>query len=73
MITTAEMRAIQESLNRIEDKLDDRVSALEVRTNTLESKLSNMIGKAAIGFVIFMSVFGVAVTAAVDWIRRGGR
>lgn len=73
MIAQADMREIREALNRIEDKLDDRISTLEIRTNSLESKLANIMGKAAIGFIVMMSVFGIAVAALVDWVKGIGK
>jgi hypothetical protein len=74
------LKDIHEAVGRLEAKVDDRFTFTDVRIAHIEdeardtrSKLDNLIGKAAIGLVVFMSIFGIAVTALVDWVKGLGR
>lgn len=63
------LKEIHEVVARLEAKVDDRFSAHENRLNKVESKLDNLLGKAALGFVIFMSIFGTIFGLLVEWIK----
>lgn len=63
------LKEIHEVVARLETKVDDRFSAHENRLNKVESKLDNLLGRAALGFVIFMSIFGTIFGLLVEWIK----
>lgn len=63
------LKEIHEVVARLEAKVDDRFSAHETRLNKVESKLDNLLGKAALGFVIFMSIFGTIFGLLVEWVK----
>lgn len=63
------LKEIHEVVARLEAKVDDRFSAHENRLNKVESKLDNLLGRAALGFVIFMSLFGTIFGLLVEWVK----
>jgi len=63
------LKDIHEAVSRLEDKVDDRFITYDERLNKVESKLDNLLGKAALGMLVFMSVFGTAVALLVEWVK----
>jgi hypothetical protein len=63
------LKEIHSAVERLEAKVDDRFSVYDGRLNKVESKLDNLLGKAALGLVVFMSIFGTAVTLFVEWVK----
>lgn len=63
------LKEIHDAIARLEDKVDDRFAGYDSRLNKVESKLDNLLGKAALGLLVFMSVFGTAVALLVEWIK----
>ena len=63
------LKEIHDAIARLEDKVDDRFSGYDSRLNKVESKLDNLLGKAALGLLVFMSVFGTAVALLVEWVK----
>lgn len=63
------LKEIHDAIARLEDKVDDRFSGYDNRLNKVESKLDNLLGKAALGLLVFMSVFGTAVALMVEWVK----
>lgn len=63
------LKDIHEVVSRLEDKVDDRFITYDDRLNKVESKLDNLLGKAALGMLVFMSVFGTAVALLVEWVK----
>ena len=63
------LKEIHEAVARLEDKVDDRFVSYDNRLNKVESKLDNLLGKAALGMLVFMSVFGTAVALIVEWVK----
>lgn len=63
------LKDIHEAVGRLEDKVDDRFVVFDTRLNKVESKLDNLLGKAALGLLIFMSVFGTAIALMVEWVK----
>lgn len=66
----------KESVLRVEDKVDDKFKEYKTmivshddRLNKVESKLDNLLGKAALGMLVFISVFGTAVALLVEWVK----
>ncbi len=56
---------IYEVVNRLEDKMDKRMSDLENRVNVLESFRDNLIGKIA----AFSAIVAVSITMLWDWVK----
>lgn len=63
------LKDIHEAVGRLEDKVDDKFIQYDERLNKVESKLDNLLGKAALGMLVFMSVFGTAVALLVEWVK----
>jgi len=63
------LKEIHDAVARVEDKVDDRFVNYDGRLNKVESKLDNLLGKAALGMLVFMSVFGTAVAVLVEWVK----
>lgn len=63
------LKEIHDAVGRLEDKVDDRFVNYDNRLNKVESKLDNLLGKAALGLLVFMSVFGTAVALMVEWVK----
>ena len=63
------LKEIHEAVARVEDKVDNRFVGYDERLNKVESKLDNLLGKAALGMLVFMSVFGTAVALLVEWVK----
>lgn len=63
------LKEIHDAVGRLEDKVDDRFVNYDGRLNRVESKLDNLLGKAALGLLVFMSVFGTAVALMVEWVK----
>lgn len=63
------LKEIHDTVGRLEDKMDDRFGVYDNRLNKVESKLDNLLGKAALGMLVFMSVFGTAVALMVEWVK----
>lgn len=63
------LKEIHDAVARLEDKVDDRFSGYDNRLNKVESKLDNLLGKAALGLLVFMSVFGTAVALMIEWVK----
>lgn len=63
------LKEIHDAVGRLEDKVDDRFSGYDNRLNKVESKLDNLLGKAALGLLVFMSVFGTAVALMIEWVK----
>lgn len=63
------LKEIHSAIERLESKVDDRFQIYDGRLNKVESKLDNLLGKAALGLVVFMSIFGTAVTLFVEWVK----
>ena len=63
------LKEIHDAVARVEDKVDNRFEGYDQRLNKVESKLDNLLGKAALGFLIFMSIFGTIVTFFVEWVK----
>lgn len=63
------LKEIHDAIARLEDKVDDRFTGYDSRLNKVESKLDNLLGKAALGLLVFMSVFGTAVALMVEWVK----
>ncbi len=63
------LKEIHDAVARVEDKVDNRFVCYDERLNKVESKLDNLLGKAALGMLVFMSVFGTAVALLVEWVK----
>lgn len=63
------LKDIHEAVSRLEDKVDDRFITYDERLNKVESKLDNLLGKAALGMLVFMSVFGTATALLIEWVK----
>lgn len=63
------LKEIHSAIERLESKVDDRFQVYDGRLNKVESKLDNLLGKAALGMLVFMSVFGTAVALMVEWVK----
>jgi len=63
------LKEIHDAVSRLEDKVDDRFGVYDNRLNKVESKLDNLLGKAALGMLVFMSVFGTAVALMIEWVK----
>ena len=63
------LKEIHDAIARLEDKVDDRFAGYDDRLNKVESKLDNLLGKAALGLLVFMSVFGTAITLMIEWVK----
>lgn len=63
------LKEIHDAVGRLEDKVDDRFVNYDGRLNRVESKLDNLLGKAALGLLVFMSVFGTAVALMIEWVK----
>jgi hypothetical protein len=63
------LKEIHDAVARVEDKVDNRFVGYDERLNKVESKLDNLLGKAALGMLVFMSVFGTAVALLVEWVK----
>lgn len=63
------LKEIHDAIARLEDKVDDRFSCYDSRLNKVESKLDNLLGKAALGLLVFMSVFGTATALLIEWVK----
>lgn len=64
------LKEIHEVVARLEAKVDDRFNIHETRLNNVESKLDNLLGKAALGLVVFMSIFGTLFGLLIDWVKN---
>lgn len=63
------LKDIHEAVGRLEDKVDDKFIKYDERLNKVESKLDNLLGKASLGLLVFMSVFGTVVALLVEWVK----
>lgn len=71
------LKDIYDVVNRLEDKVDDRFSNIEVdveavknRVGSVEKLFSNMAGKVAIGVIIVGSVVGIISDLVINFIRN---
>ena len=70
-ISIADVYAVvNQRFDRLEDKFDDRVGLLEGRTNVLESKTDNLLGKIGIGVMVVSAVFSSLVAFGFDMFKR---
>jgi tetrahydromethanopterin S-methyltransferase subunit B len=59
------LRDIYNAINRLEDKVDTRLSKIETRTSILESFNANLTGKI-IGFMFFVNL---AIFVGVEYLK----
>ena len=57
-------------VNRLEDKMDDRLETLENRINSTEGKLDTLLGKVGIGVIIITLFASAAITFVSDAIKK---
>jgi hypothetical protein len=70
MAEKVSIRDIYDVVNRLESKMDTRLASMEARINKTESKLDNLIGKAALGVVIFMAFVGGVVAWFFEQFKK---
>lgn len=56
---------IQRAVNRLEDKVDRRMSLMEDRVNVLETFRDNLVGK----LTLLTGILSVSFTMVWDWIK----
>jgi len=61
---------VQKSLNRIEDKLDEKISKVDNRVDGIDSRLSNLEGKASLLGALSGAVAGVIYNLFESIIRK---
>lgn len=61
---------VQKSVNRLEDKLDVRMKAIENRVNIVESKTDQIMGKIGVTIALMTSVFAVVISLVTDWLKK---
>lgn len=57
-------------VNRLEDKMDDRLETLENRINSTEGKLDTLLGKVGIGVIIITLFASAVITFVSDAIKK---
>lgn len=61
---------VMKSLNRIEDKLDEKIDKLDDRTTKLEHFQHNLMGKIGIGVIIVGSAVTFIIELILEWFKR---
>ena len=61
---------VQSSLDRIEDKLDARMTRLEGRVDTVEAKTDNLLGKIGIGVIVLSGLISLVFTIIWNTIKQ---
>lgn len=71
------LKDIYDVVNRLEDKVDDRFSNIEVdveavktRVNSVEKLFSNMAGKVAIGVLVVGTFVGVLTDFVINFFKN---
>ena len=64
------LRDVYDAVNRVEDKLEKRITILEARQDVVESKVDMMMGKIGVVIVIVTLAVSAVITFAVDWFKK---
>lgn len=60
---------VNKSVDRLEDKMDERLSRLEKRTDVLESFQDNLQGKIAMGVIAIGAFISIITATITTWIN----
>jgi hypothetical protein len=60
---------VNDRMDRMEDKIDDRFVTAENRIGTVEKLFNNMAGKVTIGVLVVGTFIGIITSYAVEFIR----
>lgn len=61
---------LEHRMNRVEDKIDARFIAVEVRVGTVEKLFNNMAGKVTIGVMVVGTFVGILSKMVMDFVER---
>lgn len=64
------LREVYDILNRLEDKMDKRLSSVEGRSDDLDRRLAHMEGKASVAGSVAGAVAGLVTGLLSEFIRR---
>ena len=57
-------------VNRLEDKMDDKLGTLEERIDATEGKLDTLLGKVGVGVIIITLFASAVITFVSDAIKK---
>ena len=57
-------------VNRLEDKVDKKISLIETRLDVVESKTDNLLGKIGISVLIVSSCISLIVSSIINWVKN---
>ena len=60
---------INTSVNRLEDKLDNKIVGNTKKIDKLETKVDNLLGKIGIGIMIMSAAIAGTITLLIDLIK----
>jgi len=60
------LKDVFEVVNRLEDKMDKRLSVMDSKVDALESFKDNLAGK----FIVIIGVFVICLDFFKDWLRK---
>ena len=66
------LKDIHEATSNLEKKLDKRITLVEEKQDTIETRIDTMAGKATVGMIILSTVIGTGISLIVDWFKNFG-
>ena len=67
---TITLKDVYEAINRLEDKLDRRITILEARQDVVESKVDMMMGKVGVFVALITLTVSATITLTLDWLKK---
>jgi hypothetical protein len=64
------LRDIYDAINNLEAKIDHRFERLEARTDSVEDKVANLLGKVGIGVMVLAAVISSSIAFFFDFVKK---
>lgn len=64
------LKDVYKVVNRLEDKMDDRMNEVEERVDVVEGKTDSLLGKIGIGVMIVSAAISLLFMTVGSWIKK---